>query len=143
LVSDFIEFHRIPPPFTAVAVIFDFDGTLANSRDAAWAAFQRVDTQLGLGIGSAEAFYDLFADSFHAALARACGEELAAKAWKEYSAILESEYSPQLVPGMAGVVRDLAQESPLAVMSANTIAVVRRALEDAGIATCFGQAFCG
>jgi phosphoglycolate phosphatase len=133
----------MPPSSVPVAVIFDFDGTLANSRDAAWAAFQRVDRQLGLGIATAEAFYDLFVDSFHVALARACGEELAAKAWKRYAAILEAEYSPQLVPGMAGVVRDLAQESPLAVMSANTIAVVRRALEEAGVATCFGQAFCG
>ena len=132
-----------PASSTPVAVIFDFDGTLASSREAAWAAFQRVDKQLGLGIGSAEAFYDLFADSFHAALARACGDELAAEAWKQYATILEAEYAPQLVPGMAEVVRDLAQESPLAVMSANTIAVIRRALEDAGVATCFGQAFCG
>lgn len=131
------------PSATPVAVIFDFDGTLANSREAAWSAFQRVDQEFGLGIESAEAFYALFADSFHAALARRCGDALAARAWERYSAILEAEYFPQLVPGMAAVIRDLARESPLAVMSANTITVVRRALEQAGVATCFGQAFCG
>ena len=29
------------------------------------------------------------------------GDELAAEAWKQYATILEAEYAPQLVPGMA------------------------------------------
>ncbi len=49
-------------------VVFDMDGTLVQSRGAAWEVFQDTVREFDLAMSSAEEFYDLFRDNFFAGL---------------------------------------------------------------------------
>src|SRR4029078_8397010 len=50
-------------------------------------------------------------------------------------------YEPDFVPGMVDVVKSLAPHYALAVMSSNSMAAIRRILENAGVAQCFAHVF--
>ncbi len=62
---------------------------------------------------------------------------------RHFLAELEADYEPDFVPGMVDVVRALAANCSLAVVSSNTTATIRRLLTRAGIAHCFSHVFGG
>lgn len=125
-------------------VVFDMDGTLVQSRGAAWEVFQDTVREFDLPMSSAEEFYDLFRDNFFAGLAAFVGEPARAQAVAEHFLVsLRERYTPELIPGMADVVHALAGHCALAVMSSNAMAAIRRTLENSGVAHCFAHVFSG
>lgn len=126
-------------------VIFDFDGTLVKTREASWQLFQRTSREFGLGIDRPVDFYALFQRNLFAALDDLCPDDpaRAARAREHFQTLLRNEYTPDLVPGMADVVRMLASHVTLVLLSSNTMQAVRRTLEHHGIAFCFAHAFTG
>ena len=126
-------------------VIFDFDGTLVRAREASWKLFQQTNRAFALGIDRPEDFYALFRRNFFAALADVCpgDADRARRATKHFQDLLRREYTPDLVPGIADVIRRLARTHTLVVLSSNTMQSVRRTLERHGLASCFAHAFTG
>ncbi len=126
------------------AVVFDLDGTLVQTRIASWEIFEQVNRRHGLGVDSPEEFFALFRGNIFASLAERCRDDAHAEEVKqEFLTLLRRDYSPPLVPGMRDVVRRLASECTLAVMSSNAMAVLRRVLVDNDIAYCFAHVFGG
>lgn len=131
-------------PPRACAVVFDLDGTLVQTRIASWTIFEQVNRNHGLGVDSPEEFFALFRGNIFASLASRCRDEAhAAEVKQEFLTLLRRDYAPPLVPGMRDVVRRLAAECTLAVMSSNAMAVLRRVLVDNDIAYCFAHVFGG
>jgi phosphoglycolate phosphatase len=129
---------------SAGAILFDFDGTLVDARDAAWELFRRTNERFGLGVDRREDFFGAFEGNFFDALERWCDDAAEAVAAKDhFFGLMRSEYHPHVIPGMVDVVRSLAPTYTLAVLSSNTVATIRRILEGAGIATCFSHVFAG
>ena len=125
-------------------VLFDLDGTLIQSREAAWTHFADISARHGLPFTSAEEFHTIFAGNFSEGLRRACADESTFQQVKaEYFSVLEREYTPPLVPGMREVVTHLAERTTLGVVSSNVLKVVRRVLESNDIATCIAHVFTG
>jgi phosphoglycolate phosphatase len=127
-------------------IIFDFDGTLVRTREASWALFRETNDRFGLGVDSAEAYYRLFEANFYAALdevSGGAGTERAGDVRRHFQALLRNRYSPDLVPGMASVVHDLAAHYSLVILSSNTMEAVRRILLANGLAQCFAHVFSG
>lgn len=129
-----------PPP---TAVIFDLDGTLVQTREASWQVFAPIGRRHGLGIDTAEQFYQLFAGNFFASLRAACPADRAEQIVGEFMAALDADYSPVMVPGLIDVVKAMVPYSRLAVLSSNTTAVVRRVLRTNHLEYCFAHVFGG
>jgi phosphoglycolate phosphatase len=125
------------------AVIFDLDGTVVQTRETSWRIFQDVSTELGLGIDTPEAFYDLFrASNFFDGIQSQCPDpDRARRAVERYLELLRRGYRPPIVPGMVDVVRTLASHATLCLVSSNSMEAVRRILLDNGIAHCFAHVF--
>jgi phosphoserine phosphatase len=129
-----------PPPVRAV--LFDLDGTLVQTRVASWEIFSRVNDRFGLGVDEQEQYFELFRGNIYASIRELCRDEAhAAEVKAAFLTLLREEYTPPLVPGVADVVRRLAAECTLAVMSSNATQVLRRVLEGAGLAFCFAHVF--
>ena len=47
------------------AILFDFDGTLVDTRDSSWEVFAETNEQFGLGVDTREAYFDIFHGNFH------------------------------------------------------------------------------
>lgn len=125
-------------------VLFDMDGTLVQSREAAWQVFAPINQQFALGIDSAEDFYEIFTQNLLEGLTRHLGDaELAELVIQEFFQRLKDHYRPQFIPGMAQVIRSLAATTTLAIVTANVMEVVRKILVDHGVATCFAHVFSG
>ena len=60
-----------------------------------------------------------------------------------FLAQLDADYAPDFVPGIVDVVRALAGNCSLAVVSSNSTATIRRLLTRAGVAHCFSHVFGG
>jgi phosphoglycolate phosphatase len=126
------------------AVLFDMDGTLVQTREASWELFRETNERFALGIDTRERFFELFQQNFFRALAESCTDrERLASAKAHFLTNLRTRYAPALVPGMADVVRELAERFTLAVLSTNTIETIRRILTNAGLAHCFAHVFAG
>jgi phosphoglycolate phosphatase len=126
------------------AVLFDLDGTLVQTREASWQLFEETNRRFELGIDTRERFFELFQTNFFRALAGRCSDrDRLARAKEHFLAALRTRYDPPLVPGMADVVRALAERLTLAVVSTNTIETIRRILTSAGLAQCFAHVFAG
>jgi phosphoglycolate phosphatase len=126
------------------AVLFDLDGTLVQTREASWRVFREVSRRHGLGVDSMEAFHELFHDNIFSALDRLSRDaDHAAEVRAAFLEGLERDYHPTIVPGMVDVVRTLASRATLAVLSGNALVVVRRILEEHGLAHCFAHVFTG
>lgn len=126
------------------AVLFDLDGTLVQTRAASWEIFQQISRRFGLGVDSPEEYFGLFQDNVFASIRRLCrDDEHAAEVSEAFLALLGEGYAPPMVPGMAEVVRALAGRCTLAVMSSNSIRVIRRVLVGNGLAFCFAHVFGG
>jgi phosphoglycolate phosphatase len=128
----------------ARAILFDLDGTLVDTRAASWELFAETNLAFALGIDSREAFFRAFEGNFFESLACLCPDPTRAAAAKtHFMELLRTRYNPVLIPGMVDVVRALAPQSTLAVVSTNGIEPIRRILVNAGIATCFSHVFSG
>jgi phosphoglycolate phosphatase len=126
------------------AVIFDLDGTLVQTRIASWEIFARINDRFELGVDRPEKYFELFNGNVFRSIRKLCRDD--AQAQQVNAAFLEllrTEYTPPLVPGMAEVVRRLATDCTLAVMSSNAMAVLRRVLVANDLAFCFAHVFGG
>ena len=131
---------------TLTTIVFDFDGTLVRTREASWALFRETNERFGLGVDSPEAFYRLFDRNFYAALdekAGGTGTERSREVREHFQALLAERYNPELVPGMANVVHELAAHYALVILSSNTMEAMRRILLANGLAHCFAHVFSG
>jgi phosphoglycolate phosphatase len=126
------------------AILFDLDGTVVQTREASWELFAETNRKFELGIDTQEQFFELFESNIFRSLTRVCPDPHRAEAAKlHFMQLLRTQYHPRLIPGMANVVRALAEHVTLAVISSNTIEAIRRVLESDGIATCFAHVFSG
>jgi phosphoglycolate phosphatase len=126
------------------AILFDLDGTLVQTREAAWELFRKTDREIGLGISDRNTFFALFEDNFFRALARHCRDAKKSDAAKQhFLTLLRTQYCPKLIPGMTDVITALASRCTLAVLSTNAMQAIRRILTEAGVAHCFAHVFAG
>jgi phosphoglycolate phosphatase len=126
------------------AILFDLDGTLVDTRAASWQLFAETNQAFALGIDTQEAFFKAFEGNFFDSLAKLVPDPARAAAAKaHFMEQLRTRYHPAVIPGMVDVVRALAPQCTLAVVSTNGIEAIRRILVDAGIATCFSHVFSG
>jgi phosphoglycolate phosphatase len=126
------------------AVIFDLDGTLVQTRIASWEIFERISKQFDLGIDRPEQYFDLFRGNVFESMRKLCRDDAHAGQAKEaFLQLLRSDYTPPLVPGVTDVVRRLAADCTLAVMSSNAMQVLRRVLVTNDLAFCFAHVFGG
>ncbi|EWS54001.1 MULTISPECIES: HAD family hydrolase [unclassified Methylibium] len=126
------------------AILFDLDGTLVDTRAASWQLFSETNLAFALGIDSREAFFRAFEGNFFESLAKLCPDPRRAAAVKaHFMELLRTRYHPALIPGMVDVVRALAPNSTLAVISTNSIEAIRRILVGADLANCFSHVFSG
>lgn len=126
------------------AILFDLDGTLVQTRDASWRLFRETNKAFDLGIETQEDYFSLLEDNLFASLRRLCADdERADQAARHFLNLLQTAYFPELVPGMCDVVRALAGNYSLAVLSSNAMSAIRRILTQANIAHCFSHVFAG
>ncbi|MGQ0846497.1 MAG: HAD family hydrolase [Sporichthyaceae bacterium] len=123
-------------------VVFDMDGTLVQSRAAAWDVFQDTVEKFNLPIAGREEFFDLFRDNFFLALRDLSGPQADAVG-EHFLTALRERYTPELIPGMTDVVHALAGHFSLAVISSNAMGAIRRTLDHSGVAHCFAHVFSG
>jgi phosphoglycolate phosphatase len=125
-------------------IVFDMDGTLVQTRAASWDVFQDTARKFELPIRSAEEFFELFRGNFFEGLKALCPDPALESAVREhFLQALRDRYAPRFVPGMRDVVKALAAQYPLAVMSSNAMTAIRRILEEEGLAACFAHVFSG
>jgi phosphoglycolate phosphatase len=111
---------------------------------ASWEIFQRIDERFGLGVDRPEKYFELFNGNVFRSIRRLCRDDAQAdQVNAAFLELLRTEYTPPLVPGMADVVRRLASDCTLAVMSSNAMAVLRRVLVANDLAFCFAHVFGG
>ncbi|MBO9641495.1 MAG: HAD family hydrolase [Pseudacidovorax sp.] len=128
----------------ARAILFDLDGTLVDTRTASWELFAETNAAFGLGIDTRDAFFQAFESNFFESLARLPLDPARLEAARQhFMQALRTRYRPPFIPGMADVVRALAPQCTLAVVSTNDIGAIRRILVDEGLATCFSHVFSG
>ena len=126
------------------AVVFDLDGTLVQTRVASWEVFEPISRRHGLGVDTPGQYFDLFRGNVFTSIRSLCpDEDRARRATEDFLVALRRDYAPPLVPGMHAVVRRLAAECTLAVMSSNAMEVLRRVLVDNDLAYCFAHVFGG
>ena len=128
------------------ALLFDLDGTLVQTRNGSWQIFQETNSKFGLGVSSAAEFFRLFDENFFdalEALAQKRGVADPALVREHFQRNLRSDYLPEVVPGIAAIVRKLASSYTLMIVSSNTMESVRRVLENNGLADCFAHVFSG
>jgi phosphoglycolate phosphatase len=126
------------------AVVFDLDGTLVQTRVASWEVFSQINDRFGLGVDSPERYFDLFRSNVFASIRSLCRDEAHADEVKAaFLALLRTDYTPAMIPGMTDVVRRLAGDCTLAVMSSNAMQVLRRVLVTNDLAFCFAHVFGG
>lgn len=129
---------------TLRAILFDLDGTLVQTRMASWELFAETNAKFNLGVEGRDAFFKMFEDNFFRAFETRCADKEKMQAAKEhFLALLRTRYCPELIPGIADVIRALAPHFALSVLSTNTMGAIRRTLEQAGIASCFAHVFAG
>jgi phosphoglycolate phosphatase len=106
--------------------------------------FSRISEHFDLGVTRPEQYFDLFRGNVFASIRQLCRDDEHADEVKEaFLELLRSDYTPPLVPGIVPVVRRLAADCTLAVMSSNAMAVLRRVLVSNDLAFCFAHVFGG
>lgn len=126
------------------AVLFDLDGTLVQTRDASWRIFAKTNAALALGINSQAEFFRLLEDNMFHGLRKHCGDDRkASEAARHFLDLLQREYNPDFVPGMADVVRAFAGSCSLAIISSNSVSTIRRILDREKLTHCFSHVFGG
>jgi phosphoglycolate phosphatase len=126
------------------AVLFDLDGTLVQTREASWRLFARTNEAFELGINTQADFFRLLEDNMFHGLRKHCRDQkMADEAAGHFLGLLQSEYNPDFVPGMSDVIKALAGNCSLAVISSNSVATIRRILSRENIVHCFSHVFGG
>lgn len=126
------------------AVLFDLDGTLVRTREAAWEVFAETNREFSLGVNDREQFYALFHGNVFDTLSRLCSDKHTAQvAVEHFFGLLRSRYHPLMVPGMTEVVRSLAPECVLGIVSSNALETIRKVTDAAGFSTCIAHVFAG
>jgi beta-phosphoglucomutase-like phosphatase (HAD superfamily) len=128
---------NVPDPLTPQALIFDCDGTLADSMPMHWRAWTEVTGRYQLRFPK-DRFYSLGgvpARDIFKTLAREQGRELDyLAAAKEKEAAFERLIPEiQIIPRIAGIARDHYGKIPMAVASGGTHRVVNGTLRHLGI----------
>jgi phosphoglycolate phosphatase len=124
------------------AILFDLDGTLVQTRESSWEVFTRVNQEFGLGVRSQEEYFSLLEGNLFQALREISGPR-ADEVAQRFLALLKTDYNPPFVPGMVDVVKAIAGNCSLAVVSSNAMVTIRRILERAGLQHCFSHVFSG
>ena len=123
------------------AILFDLDGTLVDTRAASWELFAETNARFGLGVDTREDYFRAFEGNFFESLAGICPDQQTVDDVRQHFMTgLKERYEPDFVPGMVDVVKSLAPHYALAVMSSNSMAAIRRILENAGVADSGGSA---
>ena len=134
----------MPSRPSAGAVIFDLDGTLVQTRGASWDVFRKISDEFELGLTGPQEYFALFHGNIFASLDALCrGRADSEQVRRAFMARLRQEYNPVMIPGMVDVIRRLAGNCTLAVMSSNAMEVLRRVLVANDIAYCFAHVFGG
>ncbi|MBT3351452.1 MAG: HAD family phosphatase [Nitrospinaceae bacterium] len=128
------------------ALIFDFDGTIADSEPLHLAAFQRTFAdECGLELTEADykAHYLAFDDQMMmTAFLADRGMDVLPGRFEELLAIKEAHFEalagePPILPGAIALIRAASKRWPLAVASGALESEIRPILEDAGLIDCF------
>jgi phosphoglycolate phosphatase len=126
------------------AVLFDLDGTLVQTREASWRLFARTNEAFELGINTQADFFRLLEDNMFHGLRKHCRDQkMADEAAAHFLGLLQSEYNPDFVPGMSDVIKALAGNCSLAVISSNSVGTIRRILSRENLVHCFSHVFGG
>lgn len=129
---------------SATRIVFDLDGTLVQTRVASWEVFREVQAEFDLGIDTEQKYFALLEDNLFVSLRRLCRDESQADAvTTRFLDRLETDYHPELVPGMSDVIHALAGRATLAVLSSNATSVIRRVLDANELQWCFSHVFGG
>jgi phosphoglycolate phosphatase len=124
--------------------MFDLDGTLVQTRVASWDVFRKISDEFGLGLTGPQEYFALFRGNIFASIQALCQDHAdSEQVTKAFMGRLREEYNPAMVPGMVDVIRRLAGQCTLAVVSSNAMEVLRRVLTGNGIAYCFAHVFGG
>jgi len=131
---------------TLQAIVFDFDGVIANSEPLHFAAFRDVLADEGvtlteteyyaqyLGFGDVDAFANIGAQQSSVWTARRIADLAARKAARLEA--LERDVSI-LFPGAEAAIRRAAAAVPIAIASGALNVEIRRVLDRAGLRPCF------
>lgn len=128
------------------AIVFDFDGVIADSEPLHFRAFREVLGQEDLCLREAD-YYDRYLGYDDVGVFRAVGRDRRMAWTAEYVAelvrrkaarleILERDASV-LFPGVESAIRRAAAKLPLAIASGALGAEIRRVLDRANLTTCF------
>jgi beta-phosphoglucomutase len=132
---------------TGPAVIFDFDGVLADSESLHFLAFERTFASRGWAMSKAEYYerylgysdrdvFETFAREHRARLSAADLESLMASKGRAYADLIAN--GSLLYPGAERLVRSLADHFPLAIASGALFDEIVHVLDATGLRRCFG-----
>jgi beta-phosphoglucomutase len=132
--------------FMLRAIIFDFDGVIADSEPLHFASFRDVLAEEGIRLSEAQYYAQYLGFDDVGALTSIGAAQpepwsaarvtaLAARKAARFEALQRD--AAVLFPGAAAVIRRAAAEMPIAIASGALRAEIERVLERAGLASCF------
>ena len=122
-----------------IMFVLDFDGVLVNSSTLCLELLRRVHTEIGGTRPIPDDLWHRLDDISFPAMARYLGVPAGQRAKylrRIFERMVDEAYRPELFDGMDGVLRALAREGPIAILSASPAAVIEMALDRAGLSTC-------
>jgi HAD superfamily hydrolase (TIGR01509 family) len=133
----------LPP---VAAVIFDFDGVLADTEDLHCAAFQQVARERGLALSRDDYYLRFLGLPDHDCIAAFCAgagqtlppadvDRLVARKRRHYA---ELSRTTGLYPGVAPTLRQLSEHFALAIASGAARDEIQAVLRRAGVQSLFG-----
>jgi beta-phosphoglucomutase-like phosphatase (HAD superfamily) len=128
------------------AIVFDFDGVIANSEPLHYRAYRDVLAEEGIGLTEQD-YYARYLGYDDVGAFRAMGEELAGGFPDERIGSLVARKAVRLealerdvsllFPGAAAAIRRAAAAVPIGIASGALGAEIRRVLDREGLSTCF------
>jgi phosphoglycolate phosphatase len=122
-----------------IMFVFDFDGVLVDSSTLCLDLLRRVHTDIGLTRPIPDDLWHRLDDISFPAMARYLGVpggQRAKYVRRIFERMVDEAYQPELFDGVDGVLRALAQEGPVAILSASPAAVIEMALDRASLSRC-------